>query len=250
MASPAATTTTIATDSIPSRVLTECALAALSTGLGQQGEERAKDRCHIKELSQQLTETRDQPAYIRKVLDHLISGQTPAPTATVATASGPAPSSGCGCLLAGQATSLPGTGIALASQASLFIAQSSTASDSVNLSVRGNHIDWHAASAICTGFLHTSWELQDHAQTLALQGHSNDTSITHSPWPVFSSDLLPWFSLGMGAPALDQPLCFHKQQQTEAAIATGLPRAPQHSTTDNNTFYNRAGPTNLSAPGL
>ena len=41
----ATTTTTITTGPIPSRASTECALAALSSRLGQQGEERAKDRC-------------------------------------------------------------------------------------------------------------------------------------------------------------------------------------------------------------
>ena len=45
--SPAATTTTITTG-----VLMGCALAVLSTRLGQQGEERATDRCHIEEFSQ------------------------------------------------------------------------------------------------------------------------------------------------------------------------------------------------------
>ena len=62
VASPAATTPTITTCSIPSGVLTEFAIAALSTRLGQQGEERAKDRYSIEELSQQLTETSDQLA--------------------------------------------------------------------------------------------------------------------------------------------------------------------------------------------
>ena len=45
MASPAITTTIITAGSISNRVLMECALAALSTRLGQQGKERAKDRC-------------------------------------------------------------------------------------------------------------------------------------------------------------------------------------------------------------
>ena len=98
-ASPAATTPTSTAASIPIGVLTECALAPSPTRLGQQGGERAKDRCYIKELSQQLTETSDQLAYIRKVLDHLVLGQTLAPMAAVVTpacntASGPAPSSG------------------------------------------------------------------------------------------------------------------------------------------------------------
>ena len=256
MVSPATTTTTITAGSIPSGVFTECALAALSNRLGQQGKERAKDRYHIEELFQQLTETSDQLAYIRKVLEHLISGQTPAPTATVVTSasstvSRPAPSSGSSCLPPEQTTSLPGIGIPPVSHASLFIAQSSTASGSVNPSISSNHIRGHAASATHTGFLQASWDFPNHALTLAFQGHSNDASITHSPQPVFSSDLLPWFSLGMGTPALGQPLSlsFHQQQLTQAAIATGLPVAPQHSATYNNTLYHRAGLTNLPVPG-
>ena len=121
--SPAATIPTITTAPISSGVSNECALAALSSRLGQQGEERAKDRCCIKELSQQLTETSDQLAYIRKDLDHLILGQTSAPiaaavTPAVSTASRPVPSSGSSCLLLGQAASLPGIGIPLVSQTS------------------------------------------------------------------------------------------------------------------------------------
>ena len=98
-ASLAATTPTITAASIPSGILTECALAALSTRLGQQCEERAKDRHHIEELSQQLTETSYQLAYIKKVLDCLILGQTLAPTAAAvthasSTPSGPVPIQG------------------------------------------------------------------------------------------------------------------------------------------------------------
>ena len=103
------------------RVLTECALAVLSIGHGQQDDERAIDIHCIEELSQQLNKTSDQLAYIRKVLDSFVSGQTPAVvTAASRTASGPAPASGSGCLPQGQATSLP---------------QPSTASGSVNPSI-------------------------------------------------------------------------------------------------------------------
>ena len=132
----------------------------------------------MKELSQQLTETSDQFAYIRKV-DHLISIQTLALTAAVvtaasSTASGLAPSSGSSCFPLGQATLLQGTGLPLVSQASLFIAQPSTASCSVSPSTNSNHISRHAASAIHTNFLQANWDLQDHAQTMAFQDHGND----------------------------------------------------------------------------
>ena len=57
--------------------------------------------------------------------------------------------------------------------------------------------------------------------------------------------------LGIATSALGQSLSFHHHQQLQIAIATGLPRAPQHNTMDNNTFerYNSSGLTNLSAPG-
>ena len=71
-ASLTATTATMSTASITTMASMECALTALSTRLGQQGEERAKDRCHIKEVSLQLTKTSDQLVYIRKVLDHVV----------------------------------------------------------------------------------------------------------------------------------------------------------------------------------
>ena len=233
MASPTATTTTIMAGSLSSGISTECALATLSTRLGQQGKERAKDRHGIDEISQQLTETSDQLTYIRKVLNHLVSGQNLAPTAASSTVSEPAPS---GCLLPGQAVSLPSIEIPPVSQASLFIAQSNTASGSVNPSISGNHTSGHAALATHTCFLQAHWDFQDHTQTLAFQGYSNDASIMHFPWPVFSSDLSPQFSSRMGTPALGQPLSFHQQQQLQAAITTGWSRAPQHSAMDDNTF--------------
>ena len=83
---------------------------------------------------------------------------------------------------------------------------------------------------------------------MAFQAHTNDALMTHSSWPFLPSDLLPWFSFGMVAPSLGQLLSFHQQQQLQAGIATGLQGAPKHSTMDN-TFYNRAGLTNLSALG-
>ena len=206
-ASPAATTTTMTTG-----LSMECALAVLSTRFGQHDKERTTERCHIKELSQQLNETSDQLAYIRKVLDSLVSGQTPAAvTAASSTASSPAPSSGSGCLPLGQATSL---------------SQPSTASGSVNPSISGNDISGHATSASPTSFLQASQDLQDHAQTLAFQGHAYDTPMTHSPQPFIPSDLLPWFSLGMGTLALGQSQSFHQHQQPQQLLLLGSPGLP------------------------
>ena len=184
----------------------------LSTRLGQQGKERAKDRHHIEELSQQLNNTSDQLAYIRKVLDHLVSGQTPAAvTAASRIASGPAPSSGSGHFPLGQAASLP---------------QPSTASGSVKPSISGNHISRHAASANHTHFLWASWDLQDHAQTLAFQDHAYDALMTHSLQPFLPLDLLPWFSLGMGASALGQPLSFTGSNNHRQLLLLDCPGLP------------------------
>ena len=52
MASPITATTNITTGAP-----TECSLAVLSTKLGQQDEQSAKDRCLIEELLQQLRDT-------------------------------------------------------------------------------------------------------------------------------------------------------------------------------------------------
>ena len=149
---PAATTATITTASIPSMALTECALAALTTRLDQQGEERAKNRCQINELSQQLTETSNQLAYIRKVLDHLISTHTSAPLAaavipTTSTASGLVPTSGSGSLPLGQVALLPSTGFPLVSWTFQFIAQANTTLCSLLPPDSSNHIIRHEASA-------------------------------------------------------------------------------------------------------
>ena len=86
---------------------------------------------------------------------------------------------------------------------------------------------------------------------MAFQDHSNDALLNHSSRPVFSFGFLPQFPLGMGAYALGQRLSFHQHQQPQAATATGLPRAHQHTTTDNTTFggYSSSGLTNLSALG-
>ena len=58
----------------------ECSLAVLSTRLGQQDEQSAKDRCQIDELSQQLSDTTTQLAHISKVLGCLLTGHTPMAT--------------------------------------------------------------------------------------------------------------------------------------------------------------------------
>ena len=114
------------------------------------------------------------------IISFLLSGQTPA---AVTAASGPALSSGSSYLPMGQATSLP---------------QPSTTSGSVNPSVRGNLISSHTASASHTGFLHASQDLQDHAQTLAFQGHACDAPMTHSPWPFIPLKLLTTVFIGDG----------------------------------------------------
>ena len=144
-ASPSTITTTITPGAA-----TECALAVLSTRLGQQSEEMARDGGHTEELSHQLNETSNQLTYISKVLDCLISGQTPATTPAAVTVAS-LPTSGSSFPSLGQAASHP---------------QLSTASSSVNPSASSDHIGRQAALTSHTGFLQMRWDLQDHAQTL------------------------------------------------------------------------------------
>ena len=59
---------------------TECSLAVLSTRLGQQDEQSAKDRHWIDKLSQQLNDTTTQFAHISKVLECLLTSHTPMAT--------------------------------------------------------------------------------------------------------------------------------------------------------------------------
>ena len=100
MASLITTMTTITTGAP-----TECSLAVLSTRLGQQDEQSAKDRCQIDELSQQLSDTTTQLAHISKVLDHLLTSHTP--TATLADVpAAPSTSAGNGAVPSGAASSL------------------------------------------------------------------------------------------------------------------------------------------------
>ena len=61
---------------ITTRATRECSLAVLSIGLGQQDKQSARDRCHIDELSQQLSDTTTQLTHISKVLDHLLTSHT------------------------------------------------------------------------------------------------------------------------------------------------------------------------------
>ena len=52
----------------------ECSLVVLSTRLGQQDEQSARDRCQIDMLLQQFSDTTSQFAHISKVLDCLLTG--------------------------------------------------------------------------------------------------------------------------------------------------------------------------------
>ena len=186
MASTATTTTTITRG-----VSMECALAVLSTRLGQQGEERATDRCHIEELSQQLNETSDQLAYIRKVLDSLVSGQVLAVvTAASSTASGPAHSSGSGCLPLGQATSFPQPSTASGSMNPLLVVITSAGM----LPQPAAQVSFRQAGTFRIMFkLWPSWAMPMTPQSLTPLGHS-------FPWTSYHGfhqgwALLPWARL-------------------------------------------------------
>ena len=101
------TTTTTITTGAP----TECSLAVLSTRLGQQDEQSAKDRCQIDELLQQLSDTTTQLTHISKVLDHLLTSHVPMATLVDAPAA-PSTSAGNGTVPSGAASSLPQQGTA------------------------------------------------------------------------------------------------------------------------------------------
>ena len=88
------TTVTTITTGAP----TKCSLEVLSTRLGQQDEQSAKDRCQTDELSQQLSDTTTQLAHISKVLDHLLTSHTPMATLVDAPAA-PSTSAGNGTVL-------------------------------------------------------------------------------------------------------------------------------------------------------
>ena len=115
---------------------TECSLAVLSTRLGQQDEQLARDRCPFDELSQQLCDTTTQFTHISKFLDQILVGCTH--TATLAEVPAvPGTSLVSGAAPPGQASSLP---------------QQSTASSEVNPSASTFHINRQAAPCSHTGF--------------------------------------------------------------------------------------------------
>ena len=105
---------------------TGCSLAVLSTRLGQQEEQLARDRQQIDKLSQQLCDTTTQLAHISKVLDHLLAGHTPMATLAEVPAV-PGGSSVSGTTPPGQASSLP---------------QQSMPLDKVSPSASTFHIQW------------------------------------------------------------------------------------------------------------
>ena len=145
------------------------------------------DTAIIEELSQQLNETSNQLAYIRKILDNLVSGQILAVvTAASSTTSGPVPFSG--------------SAAAFHQAKAASLQQPNAASGSVNHSASGKHIGSACtASGSCARLFQASWDLLEHAQTLAFQGHAYEAPMTHFSWPFIPSDPLPWFSLGLGA---------------------------------------------------
>ena len=91
---------------------TEYSLAVLSTRLGQQDEQLARDRQQIDKISQQLCDTTTQLTHISKVLDCLLTGCTPT-AALVEVSAVPGTSSVSGTTHPGQASSLPQQSTAL-----------------------------------------------------------------------------------------------------------------------------------------
>ena len=192
--------TTISTRGSP-----ECSLAVLSTRLGQQDEQLARDRWWINELSQQLCDTTTQIAHISKVLDCLFAGCTPTATPAEVPAV-PGTSSVSGATPPGQASSL---------------LQQSTASGEVNPSTSTFHINGQAASH--AGFPQSSWDLQE--QALSFQDQAHNSTLNHSVRPFLPfADFLTQFPLSLGAPALGHHLALNQQQHPQATVTTGLPR--------------------------
>ena len=215
---------------ITTRGSTECSLAVLSTRLGQQDKQLARDRQQINELSQQLCDTTTQLAHISKVLDHLLAGHTPTATLaevpavqSISSVSGTAPP--------GQASSLP---------------PQSTALGEVNPSASTFHFNRQAAPHSHTGFPQPSWDLQE--QALSFQDQAHIITLNQSIRPFLPSDFLTQFPLSLGAPTLGHHLAQNQQKHPEATVATGLPGATQHSTMDG-TFYSRSGQATLLAMG-
>ena len=84
----------------------DCSLAVLSTRLGQQNEQSARDRHHIDKLSQQLSDITTQLAHISKILDCPLASHIPM-TALVEVTAVPSSSPVSGTAPSGQAPPLP-----------------------------------------------------------------------------------------------------------------------------------------------
>ena len=122
--------------------------------------------------------------------------------------------------------------------------QASSALGEVNSSASTFHINRQAAPCSHTGFPQSSQDLQE--QALSFQDQAHNSTLNHSVRPFLPLDFVTQFSLSLGAPALGHHLTLNQQQHPQAAVATGLPGATQHSTMDG-TFYSRSGQATLPA---
>ena len=202
----------------------------LSTRLGQQDEQLARDRHWIDELSQQLGDTTTQLTLISKVLDHLPASHVPVATPAKVPAV-PNTSSISGTAPPGQASSLP---------------QQSTALGGVGPSMSSFQINREAVPHSHTGFLQSSQDLQDEA--FSFQDQALNSTLNHPSRPFLPSSFLTQFPLSLHTPTQGQHLVLNQQQHPQATVTTGLAGATQHSTMDG-TFYSRLGLTTLPAMG-
>ena len=214
------------TKTITTGAATECSLAVLSTRLGQQDEQSAKDRHWIDDLSQQLSDTTTQHAHISKVLDHLLTGHTPM-AILVDVPAAPNTSAGNGAVPSGAASSL---------------LQQGTASSKIHSTASSFHVNGQTAP-------HSHAEVQqDQAGPAQTQAHNS--TLSHSIRPFFPSDFLTQFPVSLGAPTQGQHLALNQQQYSLATITVGLSGTPQHNTLDGPLYSNiRPGLVTLPAMG-
>ena len=214
--------------------------------------------CHIEELLQQLTETCDQLAYIRKVLDHLVSSQTsawptPAVVTSTSTAWGSVPPSDSCSHVPRQVPLLSNIRFLQVGWTFQDIAHTNTASSSVPSSDSNSHLFGWEALTSSTGFPQAGRTFKDHAQTVAFQNHSNATFHNHSLGPIFSTSNipLPRFLAMIGVPPQGQPLSFPQHLPLPTTTTTCLPGAHLPSVMENTTHGGCGDPgmSNSSALG-
>ena len=205
---------------------TECSLAVLSTSLGQQDKQLAKDRHQIDEFSQQFSDTTTQLAHISKILDCPLTGHIPTVTLADIPAA-PSTSAGNG---------------AVPSRAPPSLQQQGTASSKIHSTASSFHFNGQAAP-------HSHAEVQED-QAGPAQTQAHNSTLSHPARPFFPSDFLTKFPASLGSPTQGQHLALNQQQHPQATITVGLLGTPQHNTLDGSLYSNiRLGLVTIPAMG-